>query len=110
MVNANAKVVENSIFQQTWSAAGIVDGDAVLIGSIDALVFPFRNVDPQIARNRDERDLSIIGAQNGNDHRICAEAAAGSSIRPDQQEVDRLLSIVEYLTSVRVNGGKRCDR
>ena len=110
MVDADAEVVEDRIFQQARSAAGIADGNSMLIGSVDALIFPAGDGYPQITRDRDQRDLSLVRAQDGDDHRIRAEGAARSSVGADQQEVDGLLSIVEDLTARRRQWSKKARR
>ena len=50
VVDADAEVVEDRVLEQAGSAAGITDRDAVLVGGVDALVFPFRDGHPQVAR------------------------------------------------------------
>ena len=109
MVNADAKVVLNGVLEQARSAAGVADRDAMLISCVNALILPAGDGDPQVARDGYERDLSLIGAQDGNNHRVRAEGGAGAFVGADQQEVDGLLSVVEDVTAGGVDGWQRRD-
>ena len=82
----------------------------MLIGSVDAIVIPTRDGNPQVTRNGNKRDLSLVRAEDGNNHCIGAEGCAGAFVGTDQQEINGLLSVVENLTTGRVNGGKGRDR
>lgn len=52
----------------------------MLVGGVDAVVVPARDVDPKIARDGNKRDLSIVGAQDGNHHCVGAEGCAGTYV------------------------------
>ena len=110
MINPNAEIIEDRIFKQAWSAARVANRNPVLVGSIDALILPFGDEHPQVTRDGDEGYLSLIGSQDGDDHRVRAEGAAGSSIGADQQEVDSLLSVVQDLTTARSGRVNCCQR
>src|SRR5687767_11198928 len=109
MVNTDTEIIKDRIFKQARSAAGVTNRNAVLVSRIDALVLPFGDEHPQVTRDGDKGYLTLIGAQDGDDHRIGAEGAAGSAIGADQQEVDRLLPVVQDLTTARSGGVNRCQ-
>src|SRR5687768_4501245 len=83
MINTDAEIIEDRILKQSWSAARIANRNPMLVGSIDALILPFGDEHPQVTRDGDEGYLSLIRAQDGDNHCIRAEGTAGPSIRTD---------------------------
>jgi hypothetical protein len=57
------------------------------------LVAKVRDVDPQVARDGDQRDLPFARSQQGNDHGVGAERTTRAPVGADQQEVDRFLVV-----------------
>ncbi len=109
VIDADAQVVLDRFLQQTGSAAGIVDRDAVLVGCVDALVLPAGDIHPQVARDGDEGNLAFVRAQDGDHHCVGTERAAGALVRADQQEVDRFLAVVKHLAPGGVDGRERLE-
>ena len=72
MVNTNAEVLLDGIFQQTHPAVGVAAGFSTLIGSVNALHSHSWDVYPRIARNGDERDLSFTIPDDGNEQCVGA--------------------------------------
>src|SRR5688572_25007792 len=54
MIDADAQIVEDRVFQQARSPARVANGNSMLISGVDALIPPLRDRDPQVTRDRNE--------------------------------------------------------
>ena len=90
VVNADAQVVQESILERGRPAARVMVYITELVSGVDALHPVAGDVDPQVARDGDQRHLPGLGPERGDDDGICAEGSPAARIGTEQGECDRL--------------------
>ncbi len=72
VVDADTEVIGDGVLQQTGTTARVAGDLSALVGGVDALHPNGGDVNPQVAGNGDERDLSFLGPDDGNDQCVGA--------------------------------------
>ena len=92
VIYADAQVVQKSGFEQACTTVRVMVHLPILIGGVDAVHADGGDVNVQVARDGNKRDLPGRRADSRDDDGICPEIGlTGTDIGAQQRESDRLV-------------------